>query len=612
MPSKKKQRPGQSKSNASTSLSRFGSLHSDLSEESTSTSSSSGANASVSAMLPPPRQGPTLAESLQFLRASFPHIPTDELESILIRARSDVEYAVELVLVEYAEDVENSGDESDMGAESDAGWSYEDSVAADFDQASVSSRDTFNSSDRSSSTFGTRRGRRTTTISSSPPSEMDADLDGFSDRLPGSPFSSTRMKEKGPTTLSGSDPSGSNMSFSSSPSSLSISISSSPEPISIPDVGGGDVDMLISIFPKMPVPELERFLSLCDDDVSEAVSMAMASEIEDSAPLVAPAAPEPTVSVKIIPPRSTRSSRSRLDACDDNLTDEVPAHPFLLDLLACFPTHTPATILSAIRAQGPDPDAQLVAEMLMSLEPGQIVPSPFDSSASTVISYRRPEVSKVDGDLASLVEIFSEMMIEDIRDALRTHGSVAAVIEALSDTSPPPCDGSCITAGFPCLVHSSERFVAVGGRKSAGFVRRRVQSESSAIAGGGGWNAVQGSKALAASARNSKAARAVVDGTPDQVYARPRASSAALSIVRTQVRSGTVGPDSTTHVDYRRRASEYRALRDAAYRKAASSFRKGDLTGRGAAAYYAQQGANLTNKMREWNSVAAEALMERN
>ncbi|KAJ3326883.1 hypothetical protein HDU76_012549 [Blyttiomyces sp. JEL0837] len=62
----------------------------------------------------------------------------------------------------------------------------------------------------------------------------------------------------------------------------------------------------------------------------------------------------------------------------------------------------------------------------------------------------------------------------------------------------------------------------------------------------------------------------------------------------------------------RGKAREYFKLRSEAYHTAAGSFRKGNLTGRGSAQYYADLGRDLTVQMNLWNQRAAAAIQIHN
>ncbi|KAI8838389.1 hypothetical protein BC829DRAFT_436255 [Chytridium lagenaria] len=81
------------------------------------------------------------------------------------------------------------------------------------------------------------------------------------------------------------------------------------------------------------------------------------------------------------------------------------------------------------------------------------------------------------------------------------------------------------------------------------------------------------------------------------------------------VRNSYPFTDSNDHMDpdyCRKMASEYHQKRVDAFQRAASCFKRGKLTGRGTAAYYAEMGQAETKKMEHWNRLAATAVLRQN
>ncbi|KAJ3216846.1 hypothetical protein HDU67_008848 [Dinochytrium kinnereticum] len=75
------------------------------------------------------------------------------------------------------------------------------------------------------------------------------------------------------------------------------------------------------------------------------------------------------------------------------------------------------------------------------------------------------------------------------------------------------------------------------------------------------------------------------------------------------------GEDSASDFDpeyCRQMAAEHYQKRGDAFQRAASSFKKGNLTGRGTASYYAQMGQEETKSIEHWNKLAAAAIIKRN
>ncbi|KAJ3145095.1 hypothetical protein HDU86_001147 [Geranomyces michiganensis] len=208
-----------------------------------------------------------------------------------------------------------------------------------------------------------------------------------------------------------------------------------------------------------------------------------------------------------------------------------------------------------------------------------------------------------DAALATLIDIFPDHDISALTRELARWDNVDSAIAALARPSPPPafsCDGICILDGFPCILHAHEA-------KSSGTRGSRTP-ESSKISRGSPSATVKPPRSvtvLTAGRGASLSAARLAGGSssPQSV----QESAAAI-----QPRLSTLARPDDDYKQLREFAEEARRNRNDHYRRAATAFRKGDLTGRASAAFYAEEGREISKDVERWNNLAASVVIQRN
>ncbi|KAJ3171132.1 hypothetical protein HDU88_008168 [Geranomyces variabilis] len=202
--------------------------------------------------------------------------------------------------------------------------------------------------------------------------------------------------------------------------------------------------------------------------------------------------------------------------------------------------------------------------------------------------------------LATLIDIFPDHDIAALRRELARWDNVDSAIAALARPSPPPafsCDGICMADGFPCIVHA---------RDSAGGARTPKSSKAS-------------NGTPTAAANSPRSVTVLVAGRGASISAARRAGDASSPLQQHDAGGAAIQPRLSTLARpnddpqrLREFAEEARRNRNDHYRRAATAFRKGDLTGRASAAFYAEEGREISKEVERLNNMAASAVIQRN
>ncbi|KAJ3034912.1 hypothetical protein HK097_004363, partial [Rhizophlyctis rosea] len=338
--------------------------------------------------------------------------------------------------------------------------------------------------------------------------------------------------------------------------------------------------ILSEIAPTYTLTQLEEILSAASGNVEAAVETILTSST-----------PSTTTST-LTPIRSTTPSSSTRPLREKpsqllSFSTEARTESNIQTLQSIFPDSPLPTIKSALQTSGND--LTRAAEHLMSLE---VLSDP-----------RSTQHVNTDRDLAILTEMFPSTPLKSLRKTLQSKTLEEAIedlsfgnggkggggtVEAYGIVAAVPCDGSCLVGGYPCLIHKK-----VGGRREheerlGGVVKGRRKS----ITTGGGGRAFGRSD-------NYTRLRLYED------FEQTGSSVASHG----EKREGGGG---ATPKELRAMAEELKKERNDAFRRAAKAFRKGDLTGKGSAVYYSQEGRDLAFKISTYNSAAARAVILRN
>ncbi|KAJ3184739.1 hypothetical protein HDU87_004144 [Geranomyces variabilis] len=203
--------------------------------------------------------------------------------------------------------------------------------------------------------------------------------------------------------------------------------------------------------------------------------------------------------------------------------------------------------------------------------------------------------------LATLIDIFPDHDIGALSRELARWDNVDSAIAALARPSPPPafsCDGICMADGFPCIVHA---------REARGGARTPKASAKHSI------------RIPTAAANSPRSVTVLVAGRGASISAARRAGDTSSTLQQQEAGESAIQPRLSTLARpdddpqrLREFAEEARRNRNDHYRRAATAFRKGDLTGRASAAFYAEEGREISKEVERWNNMAASAVIQRN
>ncbi|TPX56920.1 hypothetical protein PhCBS80983_g04185 [Powellomyces hirtus] len=276
------------------------------------------------------------------------------------------------------------------------------------------------------------------------------------------------------------------------------------------------------------------------------------------------------------PSRSARSVSARGTPSGSSSSYEDDGLSSMLSSM--FPYHDELTIKSVLRTH--DYDINRAADILSRLS----VHDEYKPAATT-------QGINHDQALAALLDIFPDRDLETLQQALaRAAGDVDGAIDTVAAFK-PPCDGSCVLDGYPCMLHSSKPRKKERA-SSADFGSRRGRTRNE-----------KGTKMLVAHGSSHGLASRFLTSGPELVSPAQQKLSTFASATQAQA---------CDPKEYRQLAHEYREQRNDRFRRAAAAFQKGDLTGRGSAAYYSEEGRELTSQMARWNNMAASTVIQRN
>ncbi|KAJ3279924.1 hypothetical protein HK104_001064 [Borealophlyctis nickersoniae] len=308
---------------------------------------------------------------------------------------------------------------------------------------------------------------------------------------------------------------------------------------------------LHEIAPSLPLLRLQNILEDAKGDLDNAVEMVL-SALEGRSPL-STGTPTP--------------HRRRVTDPSYSFALDSPFEKQITDLQSMFPDHAYVTIQSALSTH--KGNTERAVETLLRL------------STETIAS----RTNESDQDVATLTEIFPDRSTDDILAALRDSDLETAVAK-LSITRP-----SWKPESINWVAPKNE--MGMGSRPARSMLVPSGLSEESF------------SVALGRSRKTHQPG--YLPSNLDQSDAKP-----VSPVIKHGVSASPYDYDYGDPVDLRNQAQALRKERENAFRKAATAFRKGDLTGKGSAAYYSEVGRDFTLQMERWNKQAAQALIERN
>ncbi|KNC99118.1 uncharacterized protein SPPG_05377 [Spizellomyces punctatus DAOM BR117] len=353
------------------------------------------------------------------------------------------------------------------------------------------------------------------------------------------------------------------------------------------------MQFLAEIFPETLKENLEEALLICEGNVEKAVdsllsdandllddvcSTCSSSELSSNGEISRFDDAASSGSLSSSTSKGTASSsESHCLGRKDNTNANGPE---LATLSAMFPDHDQRTILSALNTHQFDMDR--AADTLLRLTLDEIPDN---------------RVCKEDEVLAALMEIFPEQPLDILRITLRRCGGLDATVQELTKDIKTAwgrkCDGRCSAMGHPCVYHRSEKPIDM--EMTADRRLRRADSASMSSRSGPIFTLSARGSSLPVSSRIQNVANDVEQtGGTSSAHANPSEIN-------------FLDPGECRQV-----AQSFREKRDEAFRRAAKAFRKGDLTGKGSAGYFSQEGRDLTEQMMKWNSRAAQATIQRN
>ncbi|TPX63053.1 hypothetical protein SpCBS45565_g06882 [Spizellomyces sp. 'palustris'] len=353
------------------------------------------------------------------------------------------------------------------------------------------------------------------------------------------------------------------------------------------------IQFLAEIFPGTSEENLEETLLICEGNVEKAVD-SLLSDANDCLDDVSStcsssehssngevsrfddAASSGSLSSSTSKGRASSSESHCLGPKDDASING----PEFATLSAMFPDHDRRTIFSALTTHQFDMDR--AADTLLRLTLDEIPDN---------------RVCKEDEALSALMEAFPEQPLDILRIILRRCGGLDATVQELTKDIKTAwgrkCDGRCSAGGYPCVYHRSEK--ALDMEMPADRRLRREGSASISSRSGPIFTLSARGSSLPVSSR--------IQNVGNDVEQTCGTSSAHAN------------PSEINYLDpreCRQVAQDYREKRDEAFRRAAKAFRKGDLTGKGSAGYFSQEGRDSTEQMTKWNSRAAQATIQRN
>ncbi|KAJ3015980.1 hypothetical protein HKX48_004279 [Thoreauomyces humboldtii] len=351
------------------------------------------------------------------------------------------------------------------------------------------------------------------------------------------------------------------------------------------------LEFLASMFYAIPISVLEEALNHCGGNLESAVDhlLTTPSEFSDDASCMSSSTDHSSMAESAYSLEGGSASSSARtspgpSSFDPSETVVSQNHDHISTLSAMFPDFCQRTIAASLVTSEDDISAAVDALSRLSLS-------------------NPPAVPKFDEQLAALLDMFPDHDMELLEWALEiSKGDLERAIEELSGPQrkpEAPCDGKCIAKGYPCLLHARVHKKArpASATTSMGTNKGTVQKTSRASSA---TSTKTGRNVLTIAGHGSSVGRGSVTSSPEGPEKKLRLSTYA----------GSAQGHDAQH--YRQLAQEYREQRNENFRRAASAFRKGDLTGRGSAAYYSQEGQELTEQMARWNNMAASTVIQRN
>ncbi|KAI8821827.1 uncharacterized protein EV422DRAFT_527165 [Fimicolochytrium jonesii] len=358
-----------------------------------------------------------------------------------------------------------------------------------------------------------------------------------------------------------------------------------------------EYQLLSSLFPSLSVSALEEAYSNAGNNMETAVDQLLAADSEssdDSASGLSgsescadSASSKPyddassTSSSMTRSSRSTTGSRGAEETTHPRGSSQPPRYAESMEALtAMFPSHTHKTITSALKTHYGDVDRATTSLAKLMLDETGASQTCDDGS---------------DSALAVLVDVFPNHNVDILKRTLRRTGGVDAAVVALSGG--PDKETKAAWSGKGSLFVDTEDGDVAGTPRKSGKKGNGSWNTKTSLGENKIWTLSMTGASVASSPRFS--------GPPAVESPKP----GLLSPQTPTNKHATTWQDPK---ELRQMAHEVRDSRNELFRRAATAFRKGNLTGKGSAAYYSDEGRILTAQIARWNEQAAKSIIERN
>lgn len=199
------------------------------------------------------------------------------------------------------------------------------------------------------------------------------------------------------------------------------------------------------------------------------------------------------------------------------------------------------------------------------------------------------------------------------------------------------CDGSCVERGFPCLWHATDQYSSKNNKTNNDGVTFRRGGKSRTSSGSSASKVYASDSVISASQQRSQGYASLADTSESSFdnqrihhlasmrsrHALGNGKDSKVFLLPTKITKEPTKIDATGRKisqsqylsseakEYRHKAREAFQHQLDMYKQAATLFRRGGLTGRAAAFYYAEAGRAYRREMVEWNQYAADAIIGR-
>ncbi|KAI9088719.1 hypothetical protein DFS34DRAFT_422992 [Phlyctochytrium arcticum] len=342
------------------------------------------------------------------------------------------------------------------------------------------------------------------------------------------------------------------------------------------------VDFLAEMFSDTTLDDLETTLATYDGDMEKAVHFLLARGSDDDISLSSSSSDAGEI-----------RSVTDMSACASSTTSFTSS--------SGTPSHTHADFWTAAADPETERNMQTLSAVFPDIDRTRIYSAlAFNSNdmGKATEELLQPDAAEHnkshthDGDLAILFEMFPDRDLAELLSLLQEHGSAQGVSEFLTTVSSGTwhmkCQGDCVASGYPCVVHSkaanSSKLHRVMSMDKLPRSKSKAKKQPIFLISAAGSSIVE---------RGTKLAT-----LPDE-----KAQTFA------QMTKYNVSQDPSS---YRKVAQEILQRRNECFNQAAHAFKRGNLTGRGSAAYYSEEGRSMSQEISKWNELAAAAVVQRN